>query len=275
MSDVKRYAAVVEYNGSYFHGWQRQKHHNEPTVQAALEAAISFVANHPVSVFCAGRTDAGVHACRQVIHFDTTSQRSDYGWLMGINTNLPMGVAVQWLGEVEPEFHARFNACGRHYRYIINNAAVKPALLHDQMTWWRYPLDATLMHDAAQALLGEHDFSAFRARDCQANSPVKTMHRVSVRRFGTLLVVELHASAFLYHMVRNILGVLLPIGQSRQPVSWMAEVLASCDRRQAGITAPGEGLYFVGVDYPGEHGIPCQPAGPTLMTPFLDHHGAQ
>ncbi|GGY42433.1 tRNA pseudouridine synthase A [Bacterioplanes sanyensis] len=269
MSDTQRYAAVVEYNGSYFHGWQRQKHHNEPTVQAALEAAISFVANHPVEVVCAGRTDAGVHACQQVIHFDTSAKRSDYGWLMGINTNLPAGVAVQWLGPVDAEFHARFRASGRHYRYIINNAPVKPALMHDQLTWWRYPLDAELMHEAVQALIGEHDFSAFRARDCQAHSPVKTMYRAQVRRFGQLIVLELHGSAFLYHMVRNIVGVLLPIGQSRAPVNWMAEVLASCDRRKGGVTAPAEGLYFVGVDYPQEFSIPCQPAGPAILAPLI------
>lgn len=270
MSEVQRYAAIVEYNGACFHGWQKQKHHNEPTVQAALEAAISMVANHPVEIVCAGRTDAGVHATRQVIHFDTTAKRPDYNWLMGVNTNLPDGVALQWLSAVDGDFHARFKAQARRYRYIINNAPFKQALQHDQLTWWRYPLDAERMHEAAQALIGEHDFSAFRAKDCQAKSPVKTMHHIQVKRWGNIIMLELEASAFLYHMVRNIVGVLLPIGEGSKPVSWMAEVLATRNRKQAGITAPGEGLYFVGVKYPEAFAaIPCQPYGPALLEPVL------
>ena len=270
MSEVRRYAAVVEYNGACFHGWQKQKHHNEPTIQAALEAALSKVANHTIEVACAGRTDAGVHATRQVISFDTHAQRTDYGWLMGVNTNLPDGVALQWIGEIDGDFHARYKARARRYRYLINNAPAKQALQHDQLTWWRYPLDAEKMHEAAQALLGEHDFSAFRAKDCQAKTPVKTMHRIQVKRWGNIVMLELEASAFLYHMVRNIVGVLLPIGEGSKPVSWMAEVLATKDRKQAGITAPGQGLYFVGVHYPEEFSvIPCQPYGPALLEPVL------
>lgn len=268
-AEVQRYAAVVEYNGSYFHGWQKQKHHDEPTIQAALEAAISKVANHPVEIACAGRTDTGVHATRQVIHFDSPSKRTDYGWLMGVNTNLPDGVALQWIGAVSGDFHARYKARARRYRYLINNAPAKQALQHDQLTWWRYPLDAGLMHQAAQQLLGEHDFSAFRAKDCQAKSPVKTMHHIQVRRWGRIIMLELECSAFLYHMVRNIVGVLLPVGEGSKPVEWVAEVLASRDRKQAGITAPGEGLYFVGVDYPEAFDIPCQPYGPALLEPVL------
>ncbi|MBE0483033.1 MAG: tRNA pseudouridine(38-40) synthase TruA [Bacterioplanes sp.] len=270
MSDVRRYAAVVEYNGAYFHGWQKQKHHDDPTIQAALEAAISFVANEPITIVCAGRTDAGVHATRQVIHFDSVAQRKPYNWLMGINTKLPPGVAVQWIAEVPETFHARFKAQARRYRYLINNQPFRPALLHDQMTWWKYPLDASRMQQAAQALLGEHDFSAFRAKDCQANSPIKTMHRIEVRRWGHIMMVELEASAFLYHMVRNIVGVLLPIGEGHQPVSWMADVLATRDRNLAGVTAPGDGLYFVGVRYPAEFAIPSQPYGPALLEPIIN-----
>lgn len=275
MSNPRRYAAVVEYNGRYFHGWQKQKHHNDPTVQAAIEAALSFVADHPVEVVCAGRTDTGVHATRQVIHFDSTAQRSNYSWLMGVNTRLPDGVALQWVDEVSPDFHARFKARARRYRYLINNSPAKSALQYDQLTWWRYPLDATLMHESAQILLGEHDFSAFRAKDCQAKSPIKTLHRIEVRRWNDLILLELEASAFLYHMVRNIVGVLLPIGEGHQPVEWMQQVLQSKDRTQAGITAPAQGLYFVGVDYPEAFTIPCQPYGPMLLQPLLDDCGFQ
>lgn len=275
MKVTRRFAAVVEYNGTYFHGWQKQLHHNNPTVQAALEAAISKVANHKVDIFCAGRTDTGVHATRQVIHFDSDAARSNYSWLMGVNTNLPDGVALQWVDEVSPEFHARYKARARRYRYLINNSPAKSALQHDQLTWWRYPLDAGKMHQAAQYLLGEHDFSAFRAKDCQAKSPVKTMHRIAVQRWGELIMLELEASAFLYHMVRNIVGVLLPIGEGHQPVEWMQQVLSSRDRNQAGVTAPGQGLYFVGVDYPPQFQVPCDPYGPLLLQPLLEVSGFQ
>lgn len=271
MSALYRYAAVVEYNGSYFHGWQKQAHHLASlSVQAALEAAITQVANHPVIVHAAGRTDTGVHATRQVIHFDTQAQRSDYGWLMGINVNLPVGVAVQWIGQVDDSFHARFKAQGRSYRYVINNAPAKQALLHDQMTWWRYPLDEQKMHEAAQCLVGEHDFTSFRAKDCQAKTPIKTLHRVALRRFGSILVLEVDGSGFLYHMVRNIVGSLLPIGEGHRPVSWLAEVLEKQDRTQAGITAPAQGLYFVGAQYPQEYAIPSAPFGPALLEPVLN-----
>lgn len=275
MTEVRRYAAVVEYNGTHFHGWQKQPHHNKPTVQAALEAAFSKVANHEVTVSCAGRTDTGVHATRQVIHFDSHAKRSNYGWLMGVNTNLPDGVSIQWIDEVSQEFHARYKARARRYRYLINNSPAKSALQYDQLTWWRYPLNAEKMNEAAQYLLGEHDFSAFRAKDCQAKSPVKIMHRIEVKRWGDLIMLELEASAFLYHMVRNIVGVLLPIGEEHQPVEWMKEVLETRDRKQAGITAPGEGLYFVGVDFPSQFEIPCEPYGPALLQPLLDVTGFQ
>lgn len=265
----RRYAAIVEYNGASFHGWQKQKHHDEPTVQAALEAAISKVANHPVEIVCAGRTDAGVHATRQVIHFDTNAIRSDYGWIMGINTNTPAAVSVQWLQQVDTDFHARFKAQARCYRYLINNSKYRQALQHEQLTWWKYDLDVDRMQMAANQLLGEHDFSAFRAKDCQAKSPVKTMHRISVKRWGALIMVELESSAFLYHMVRNIMGVLIPIGEGNKPVEWMTEVLESRSRLAAGVTAPGDGLHFVGVRFPEQFGIPSAPYGPLLLEPVL------
>ena len=271
MPTLKRYAAVVEYNGAYFHGWQWQNHPTHaPSIQEVLEAAFAFVANHPVRVHAAGRTDAGVHATRQVIHFDTTSERTDYGWLMGVNTNLPDGVAVQWIGEVDLEFHARFKAQARRYRYIVNNGVAKQALMHDQMTWWRYPLEVELMHQAAQCLVGEHDFTSFRAKDCQAKTPIKTLHSIQLKRWGDIVMLEVEGSGFLYHMVRNIMGTLLPIGEKQKPVEWMQEVLRAQDRTQAGITAPGGGLYFVGVYYPAEYqAIPSQPFGPALLEPIL------
>ncbi|MDF1764130.1 MAG: tRNA pseudouridine(38-40) synthase TruA, partial [Oleibacter sp.] len=237
--------------------------------QAALEAAISKVANHPVEVVCAGRTDTGVHATRQVIHFDSPSARSDYGWMMGINTHLPDGVAVQWVSAISDDFHARYKAKARRYRYLIYNQRPRPALMSDQLTWFRYPLDAALMHEAAQHLIGEHDFTSFRAKDCQAKSPIKEMHHIRVERWGKIIMVELECSAFLYHMVRNIVGVLLPIGQGHQPTEWMKEILAMKNRNHLGVTAPGGGLYFVGVQYPEEFSIPSQPWGPVLLEPLL------
>lgn len=269
MAQTRRYAAVVEYNGAHFHGWQHQKHHDEPSVQAALEAAFSRVGDHPITVHCAGRTDSGVHATRQVIHFDSHAPRKPYSWLMGTNTHLPANVAIQWLAPVADDFHARFNAQARYYRYLVINTSMRPALHHEQMTWWRHKLDHDAMHQAAQLLLGEHDFSAFRAKDCQAKSPIKTMHHLTVKRWGDLIMLEVKGSAFLYHMIRNIMGVLLPIGDGRKPVEWCAEVLASKDRTQAGITAPPNGLHFVGVEYPPEYAIPSSAYGPVMLEPVL------
>lgn len=264
-----RFAAVVEYNGAYFHGFQRQTHHPEPTIQAALEAAISQVANHQVSIQCAGRTDKGVHATAQVIHFDSNAIRKPYGWMMGINTHLPAGISVVWLEQVDEEFHARHKAIARQYRYLIYNQSARPALMHDQLTWWKNKLDVQAMQQASQALLGEHDFSAFRASDCQANTPIKQMQKISLTAFGSVIVLEVKASAFLYHMVRNIAGVLLLIGEQRKPVDWCKEVLESKSRQHLGITAPAEGLYLVGVEYEKGFDIPSQAFGPALLEPVL------
>ncbi len=259
---VQRYVAGVEYNGALFRGWQKQKNNPGPSVQESLEKAISKVANHPVGVVCAGRTDTGVHGCAQVVHFDTTAIRSDRGWKFGINTNLPNGLCVDWVQPVDSDFHARFSAVARRYRYFIMNKEVKPGLMHDQVTWWRRPLDAQKMHEAAQALAGKHDFTSFRASDCQANNATRTMKDISVRRFNDWVVIEVCANAFLYHMVRNIAGVLLPIGQGSKPVEWCADVLAAQDRTKAGVTAPGGGLYFVDVEYPDYPNLPIDANGP-------------
>lgn len=200
-------------------------------MQGSLEYALSKVANHPVDVVCAGRTDAGVHASAQVVHFDTTAVRNERSWKLGVNTQLPDGICLNWVmpapNKVDHDnpFHARFSAVARRYRYFILNKPVKPGLMHDQATWWRNPLDAQKMDEAAQALVGEHDFTSFRARDCQANHARRTMKDVSVKRFNEWVIIEVCANAFLYHMVRNIAGVLLPIGEGKKPVSWCADVL--------------------------------------------------
>ncbi len=269
MSDVvQRWVAGVEYDGSVFKGWQKQKHHPGLSVQDALEVALSKVANHPVNIVCAGRTDSGVHASAQVIHFDTTAERSERSWKLGVNTGLPHGVCLNWVMPApikeghDNAFHARFSAVARRYRYFILNKPVKPGLMHDQATWWRRPLDTERMHEAAQALVGRHDFTSFRASDCQANNANRTMKEISVTRLNDWVVIEVCANAFLYHMVRNIAGVLLPIGEGRKDVAWCASVLAAKDRKQAGVTAPGEGLYFVDVEYPEFPELPIDNTGP-------------
>ena len=269
--DVKKIkvAAIVEYHGAHFHGWQRQKHHPEPTIQAALEDALSKIANESISVVCAGRTDAGVHASTQVIHFETTAQRKPHNWVRGTNTQLPIGIAVRWVGEVDKDFHARFSATARRYRYLIYNKPVKQGLMHDQFTWIRNPLDEQLMDDAAKSLLGENDFTSFRAKDCQSHTPFRNIHQISVKRFGDIVMIEVQANAFLYHMIRNIAGVLIPIGMGKKPVSWTADLLKIKDRSKAGVTAHSDGLYFVGVDYPEKFGIPSEPWGPVFVEPWL------
>lgn len=264
--NVQRWVAGVEYNGALFKGWQSQIHHPGKSVQDALERAASKVANHPVKLMCAGRTDSGVHASAQVVHFDSDANRDAHAWKMGINTNLPDGVCLNWVQPVDSDFHARFSAVSRRYRYFIMNKAIKPGLMHDQVTWWRRPLDAQKMHEAAQSLLGLNDFTSFRASDCQANHANRTMLDISVRRQGEWVVIEVCANAFLYHMVRNIAGVLMPIGQGSKPVSWCREVLAAKDRKQAGVTAPGGGLYFVDVDYPDYPSLPIDPNGPPFYS---------
>lgn len=266
---IVRNAAIVEYHGANFHGWQRQKHHPEPTIQAALEDALSRVANEPITVICAGRTDSGVHASTQVVHFDTCAVRRPHNWMMGVNTYLPDGIAIRWIGEVDDSFHARFGATSRRYRYLIFNKEIKQGLMHDQLTWCRFPLDEHRMHEAAQSLLGEHDFTSYRAKDCQANSPVRTIQNISVRRYGDIVMIEVQANAFLYHMIRNIAGVLMPIGMERKPVEWSAELLAQRDRSLGGVTAPSAGLYFVGVEYPEQFEIPSQAWGPVFVEPWL------
>ena len=252
---MMRFALGIEYDGTDFMGWQRQGHAGR-TVQACVEEALGKVADHPVEVICAGRTDAGVHASGQVIHFDSEAQRSLRGWLLGVNSNLPPDVAVGWIQETSAEFHARFRATARRYRYTVLNRDTRPALSRTQLTWVHRPLDAERMRSAAQHLLGKHDFSAFRSVECQALHPVRTLQRLEVRRDGELIFIDAVADGFLHHMVRNIVGVLLAIGEGKREADWSRQVLEGRDRTLGGITAPANGLCFMAVRYPDEFRIP-------------------
>lgn len=243
----------VEYDGSAFNGWQSQP--DGRTVQDALEAALSTVAAEPVRARCAGRTDAGVHALCQVVHFDTTAERPDTAWVRGVNANLPATVAVRWAQPVNEDFHARFSAQGRRYRYVLLNRPQRPALWSRYAGWHHVALDAEAMQQASQLWLGEHDFSAFRAAECQAKSPVKTLYRADVQRQGDWLIFDFHASAFLHHMVRNLVGTLVYVGKGAHPPAWAAEVLASRSRDVAAPTFSAAGLYFAGVDYDPAFGL--------------------
>lgn len=251
-----RIALGIEYDGTDYFGWQRLK--ADVSVQGTLESALSRIAAHKVEVSCAGRTDAGVHGRCQVVHFDTDAVRDMRGWMLGTCSNLPASVAVLWAQQVPDEFHARYAARSRRYRYHLLNRPVRAALDARYVTWERHPLDAERMHVAAQALLGEHDFSAFRALSCQAAHPRRSMLSVSVVRQNDQVIVEVEANAFLHHMVRNIVGSLLMIGRGEQPEAWMAELLAGCDRQLAGPTAPASGLTFIGPRYEAHWGLPAE-----------------
>ncbi len=258
-----RIALGIEYDGSRFSGWQRLSHAR--TVQAEVERAIGTVAAQPVHVVCAGRTDAGVHASGQVIHFDTESLRPVHAWVMGVNASLPDDVSVRWAMEVSSDFHARYSAISRAYRYVILNRGARSALYSSRATWVRAGLDAGVMHEAAQALVGEHDFSSFRAAGCQARHPVRRIEEIGVHRSGDFVYVDVRANAFLHHMVRNIAGALIAVGTGARPSSWMAELLALRNRDLGGVTAAPQGLYLVGVRYPANFGIPA-PGAPLIFS---------
>lgn len=251
-----RYALGIEYDGGDFQGWQR--HGNGPTVQAAVEAALAFVADRPITVVCSGRTDAGVHAACQVVHFDTEVQRDRRAWVLGANTRLPAAVRILWCLPVPDDFHARYSARARCYRYRILNRNIPPAMQRQYLSWERLPLDAPAMHRSAQALVGEHDFSAFRTVQCQAKHPVRSVHWINATREGEQVVVDVQANAFLHHMVRNIVGTLVPVGRGEQPEAWPGELLAGRERKVAGPTAPAGGLVFVGARYPAEWRLPAE-----------------
>ena len=249
-----RIALGIEYDGTAYNGWQRQR--TGDGVQEHVERALSSVANEPIEVVCAGRTDTGVHATGQVVHFDSTSERSDRSWLLGANTNLPDDIAVTWAQPVVDEFHARFSAVSRSYRYLFLNCLVRSAL-NRHRAWWVYqPLDAGRMHTAAQVLVGKHDFSAFRAAACQASTATREILSVSVARDGDKIYLDITANAFLQHMVRNIAGTLAAIGQGDESIASMSEILQSRDRKRGGVAAPPHGLTLVKVRYPNDFPLP-------------------
>ncbi len=257
-----RYALGVEYDGSDFHGWQRLTAHGEdggpPTLQAALEAALSGVADHPVETVCAGRTDAGVHAECQVAHFDSDAVRDPRGWMLGTTARLPPSMRIRWCAPVPDDFSARFSARARRYRYRLLNHQVRPALGRQWLAWDRRPLDVAAMHRAAQQLLGERDFSAFRTVHCQAAHARRELQRLDVTRDGEIVTFTVQANAFLHHQVRNMVGSLLDVGAGLQPEAWIAEVLEGRDRTLAGPTAPAQGLVFVGPLYPRDWPLPAE-----------------
>lgn len=253
-----RYALGVEYDGSEFQGWQQLGEHGGPSVQAVLQDALSSVANAPVQVVCAGRTDAGVHGYCQVVHFDSAAARPARGWMLGATARLPPAVAVRWCVPVADEFHARFSARARRYRYRLLNRQIRPALDRHSLSWERRPLDALRMHRAAQALLGENDFGAFRSVQCQARHARRELQAIAVRRDGEVVEITVQANAFLHHMVRNIVGSLILVGSGERPEDWIAELLAGRDRRVAGPTAPPQGLVFIGPLYSAQWQLPAE-----------------
>lgn len=257
-----RLALGIEYDGSAYNGWQRQK--TGTGVQERVERALSTVADHPVDVVCAGRTDTGVHASQQVIHFDTSSQRASRGWLLGANSQLPDDISVCWVVNVAGDFHARFSAVSRTYRYLILNRLVRSALFR-QRAWWVYDsLDDRQMQIAGRAMLGEHDFSAFRAAGCQARTAVREVTQLDVERQGDWICVTVRANAFLQHMVRNVVGLLVEIGRGDHPAAHLRCVLESRDRCAAGVAAPAQGLTLIHVEYPIGVSLPDRP-GPSLL----------
>jgi tRNA pseudouridine38-40 synthase len=261
---LHKIALGIEYDGSKYYGWQRQ---NEVrSVQEKLEKALSKVANETINVFCAGRTDAGVHATGQVVHFETRMQRKDAAWTLGVNANLPGDIAVRWVKAVPDDFHARFSATARRYRYVIYNQRLRPAILAQGVTHFYHPLDAEKMHRAAQCLLGENDFTSFRAVQCQSRTPWRNLMHINVARYGAYVVVDIKANAFVHHMVRNIVGSLMEIGCGNRAEDWMAELLAAKDRKLAAATGKAEGLYLVSVDYPERFALPVTPLGPVFLS---------
>lgn len=251
---MKRIALGIEYDGHGFSGFQAQR--DFLTIQGLLQEAISKIANEPIFVHCAGRTDAGVHATGQVIHFDSHAKRHMDAWVWGVNTHLPSGIVVRWARHVDYSFHARFKALSRRYRYIIYNNPVRPAIWHSRVSWHYYPLNVDKMREAAQCLMGEHDFSSFRSSQCNSKTPHRRILDFQIERRGDYLIFEIEANAFLHHMVRNIAGSLMKIGSGLRPIEWMQEVLLARSRKVAGETAPAEGLTLIQVKYPEPYTFP-------------------
>ncbi len=267
-SGITRYAAILQYQGAEYCGFQRQKH--SPSVQQELEKALSYVADNAITVGCAGRTDAAVHASHQVVHFDSPVQRRGYSWVQGANSQLPDGIALVWADKVCKDFHARFSALSRTYRYVIDNSTTRPAIMAKSVTWIKKPLDASAMDNACQYLLGERDYSAFRASGCQSNSSFRNVHSARIHQRGKLIIFEVTANAFLLHMVRNIVGSLLEVGLGRKPSQWIEQLLAEGNRCNSAATAAADGLYLVDVEYPDYLGLPQLPKGPVFLPEKLD-----
>ena len=249
-NSLQKYALLIEYDGKDFKGWQKQLNPPVRSIEEAVETAVSFIANEEIKLICAGRTDAGVHAYSQVVHFETAAIRPKRAWMLGINSNLPPDCAAKDIVKVTPEFHARFSAISRTYRYRIWNHPFRSPLLRHHALWNYHPLNVEAMETAAQALIGEQDFSAFRSSECQANTPFRNMHYITFKKEGDMIEIELKANAFLHNMVRNIVGTLLEVGLGKEPISYVKTVLDSKDRTKGGITAPPQGLYLYNVEYP-------------------------
>lgn len=258
-----RWAMGLEYAGQHYYGWQRQA--DVPSVQACVERGLASILGHHVSLVCAGRTDAGVHATNQVVHFDTNMVRPAKAFTMGLNHHLPADIAVRWAMPVDDNFSARFSATHRRYRYLIYNHPTRPGIGRAAVTHVYYPLDQYAMHDAAQVVIGEHDFSSFRAALCQSNTPFRCVTEISVKRLGQYIVVDIQANAFLHHMVRNIVGSLLLVGKGDRDREWFSNLLACRDRTQAAATAKPNGLYLVDVSYPSEWQLPATALGPLWL----------
>ena len=261
-----RVALGLEYDGSHFCGWQTQP--AACAVQDILETALSQIASEPIVVASAGRTDSGVHAWAQVVHFDTGAQRPESAWVRGVNALLPPSVAVCWARVVAPTFHARFSAQARRYRYLLLNRPTRPAMASGRVGWFHAPLDLESMREAASFLIGEHDFSAFRAAECQAKTPVRTLSELNIQRQSECLIFDLRANAFLHHMVRNIVGALVYVGKGKHPPHWVAELLQARERKFAAPTFAPDGLYLNGVEYAAHWGIP--PHVEKAIAPWLE-----
>ena len=261
----QRIALAIEYDGTTYSGWQRQASPGQPTVQSALERALSQVADKKITTTCAGRTDAGVHATCQIIHFDSPVDRGRKAWTMGVNSLLPESIRVNWSQTVDPEFHARFSATARQYFYIIYCSKVGSTILNNKVTHSRDELNYEVMNKAAQTLLGEHDFSSFQAAGCQSKNPKRFVEHARVFLQGTFLILDIKANAFLQHMVRNIAGSLVEIGRGEQSSDWIRELLAAKDRTLAGVTASPDGLYLVGIDYPTKFALPSTRMQPLFL----------
>ncbi len=250
-----RIALGIEYDGAAYSGWQKQKSPQQETIQKYIESALSKIADQKITVTCAGRTDSGVHATCQVVHFDSTIDRGNKAWTEGVNSILPKSIRVRWSSVQDQEFHARFSALSRRYLYLLYGRDTESALLHGKVTHSRRELNAEAMHEAAQHLLGERDFTSFRAAGCQSRTAMRNVIHANIYRQGSFLIFDVKANAFLQHMVRNIMGSLMLVGQGEQEPAWIAELLSLKDRTLAAQTAPPDGLYLIGVEYPDSYGL--------------------